>query len=472
MSEERKNPLLRPAAELRRALPRRGPRAPRVLAALTAIFLAASAALLFPAREQKTTNTPAQKAESSFTQLIPAGAGTPVAARVEAQGEAYTLRAGEDGSFALSAAALSIDAAAARRVLSCGASLLARQRIDAQDTAAFGLDPARVSASFTYADGRTLTLHLGDAPATGEGRYAQVEGTDGVYVVNRAVYETLSAGAKALAALPDLTMFQAETLLRAAVTPRGGETVSVARVTEANPFNTVAEMTEPIRYPASSERAAELFLAVCGLEIERYTGRAEGKEALSAYGLDAPLFTLHLLGAGGETLDAQVGEADGALYARLDEGDVVYALSRDAARIPEIARVTYLAEQLPGLVSLADVKTLTLRRGGETHRLSVERTQTGEARYWVDDEAVELEDFRPYYQAAIGLLIDRRLGEGQQPGACRASFTYTFTDGTEWALRFLDCGDTYDAVERDGEAAFLIARQKVDAVFERFAGEE
>lgn len=85
MSEERKNPLLRPAAELRRALPRRGPRAPRVLAALTAIFLAASAALLFPAREQKTTNTPAQKAESSFTQLIPAGAGTPVAARVEAQ---------------------------------------------------------------------------------------------------------------------------------------------------------------------------------------------------------------------------------------------------------------------------------------------------------------------------------------------------------------------------------------------------
>ena len=85
---------------------------------------------------------------------------------------------------------------------------------------------------------------------------------------------------------------------------------------------------------------------------------------------------------------------------------------------------------------------------------------------------MELEDFRPYYQAAIGLLIDRRLGEGQQPGACRASFTYTFTDGTEWTLRFLDCGDTYDAVERDGEAAFLIARQKVDAVFERFAGEE
>lgn len=472
MKEEREAPLLRPAAELRRQLPRRGPRAPRIAAALVALFLAASAVLLLPAKEPLPVEEPAREAESGFTQLVPEGAGTPVAARVEARGETYTLRAGADGDYSLAEDALPVDAAAARRVLGCGASLLARQRIKTQDAAAFGLDPAGVTAAFTYADGRTLTLRLGDAPATGEGRYAQVEGRDGVYVVNRALYETLSAGSGALAALPDLSAFRAETLLEATVTPQGGETVSVARVTEANPFNAVAQLTEPIRYPASSERAAELFLAVCGLKVEGYAGRATGREALSAYGLDAPLFTLRLLGAGGETLDAQVGEADDALYLRLGEEDAVYALSQDAGRIPEIARVTYLAEQLPGLVSLAEVEALTLRRGGETHTLRVERPQTGAAVYRVDGAAVELEEFRPYYQAAIGLLIDRRRSEGQQLGACRASFTYTFTDGTEWTLRFLNCGEAYDAVERDGEAAFLIARRKVDAVFDRFTEEE
>lgn len=472
MSEERTVPLLRPASELRRKLPRKGPRAPRIAAALVALFLAASAVLLLPAKEEAPVAEPARETESGFTQLVPEGAGTPVAVRIEALGETYTLRAGEDEGYALAEDALTLDAAAARRLLGCGASLLARQRIQTQDAAAFGLDPARVTAAFTYADGRTLTLRLGDAPATGEGRYAQVEGMDGVFVVNRAVYETLSAGVGALAALPDLSAFQAETLLRATVTPRGGETVSVARVTEANPFNTVAQMTEPIRYPASSERAAELFLAVCGLKVEAYAGRISGQAELAAYGLDAPLFALQLLGAGGETLDAQVGEADGALYLRLGAGDAVYALSQDAARIPELARVTYLAEQLPGLVSLAEVKSLTLRRGEETHTLEVERPQAGEAVYRVDGAAVELEDFRPCYQAAIGLLIDRRLSGDQQPGACRASFTYTFTDGTVWTLRFLDCGDAYDAVERDGETAFLIARQKVDAVFAWFTKEE
>lgn len=468
MNEDFKAPLLRPAAELRRSGPRKSACAPRAFAALIALFLLASAALLWPQGEEAPAKTgrEAPGAQSAFTQLIPAGAGMPVSAAVDATGDSYVLCAQGDG-YALEGDDLPLDKAAAQAVLACGASLLARQRIDSEDDAAFGLDPARVTALFTYADGQTRTLRLGDAPATGAGRYARIDGMPGIYVVNRAVYDTLSAGVGTLAAMPDFSAYQAQTLMRATVTPRDAETVSVRRVTEPNPFNTVAELTEPIRYPASAERAAELFSAVCALEAQAYAGRADSPAALAAYGLDAPLAAISLLGPAGETLEAQMGEANGALYLRLDGGDAVYTLAPGAADFLENARASYLAEQLAGLVSLSEVRTLTLSRGAETHTLAVERPSDGEAVYSVDAAAVDLDAFRPYYQAAIGLLIDRRRGE-EEPGACRAAFTYTFTDGGEWTIQFLAYDDLYDAVLRDGEAAFLIARQKVDGVFDLF----
>ena len=445
------NIRLTPPERLRRPARRRPVIVPAlILCAAFAALCLLRAGWFAPKQAAETVAAPAA---SSFIQLVPEGSGAPTRVAIEADGERYALRADGDG-YALEDSDEAVDDAMARRLLGAGASVLARAKLDG-DEADFGLTEASPRATYTYEDGAALTLRFGDAPATGEGRYAAVEGREGVYVVNAALYDAVTAGRRALCLLPSLDdVFTAQTLLEATVERPGKAALTLRRVTEENPFNTVVELTAPIHYPANSERAAEVFMALDALAPEALL--ADGGE------LDALDARVTLTGQT-ETLALSLGALNGEAAVQFGDGKIYRLAAGSTDFIPRVT-VAYLAEQLPGLVALNRVRSLELRRGEEVYRL--EMTADGAT---LNGAALDEDGLKRLYQAAIGLLIDQYAAEGLENPVPRASFTYAFDDGSTWTLGFAAFDDASDAVLRDGESCFLIARSKVDAVFETAA---
>ena len=399
------------------------------------------------------------RAASAFTQLIPDGAGVPTSVSIARGAQAFTL-SGRDGVYAVEGMQAQISAQAAQRVLESGASVLARQRV-AGERAQFGLDEGALRAVFGYADGTRVALTVGDELAAGEGRYAAVDGDAGVYVVNASLYDALNVDANDLLALPDFSQtYTAQTLMAVTLTPEAGEPITIRRVVRANPFNTVAEFVSPIRYPANSERTAELFLALGQLQPRGVRSRSGPEEM---YGLDKPLATIALTGPQ-DTLNLRIGRSDEGISMRIEGDPYIYALSEEDVAFLSSVSVAWLAEQLPGLVALNQVERLELIRGGETWTLGLERADDGN-RYALNGEPLAEQAALQLYQAAISLLIDR-YAPAETAGEPRAAFRYTLTDGTQWELAFYAEDGEYDRVLRDGDASFLMARGKVERVFE------
>ena len=120
------------------------------------------------------------------------------------------------------------------------------------------------------------------------------------------------------------------------------------------------------------------------------------------------------------------------------------------------------------MVAVSEVDSIALVRDGEQHEMVIDRTN-GETSYSLDGARQDEESFLAIYREIIGLLIDRYSPQALPTEPVEASFEYHLTDGTVWTLAFAEYDDEYYAVVREGEANFLIARSKVEAVFMHLA---
>ena len=450
MSEH--NRLLPPAKELRSPA-RKGP-APLVIAlALSLAFLAycaVASGLLAPK-----AGAPATKASANtYTQLIPDGLGVPVSIALTGGTEAFTLVLEED-AYRIAGEDAALDPAAARELLSSGASILSRRTLTGPH-AEYGIG-ASLQAEYTYADGKTLTLLLGQQVPTGEGWYAAVEGDDNVYIVNNALQRTLSVSKQALYALPDLAeLYAAQSLLSVTIKMSGEAPLTISRVTKANPFNTMVELTSPIHYPANSERAAEVYLA---LEEIRLTGIAAISGEDADWGLTTPVAVLTMQDKAQTRLT--IGDTGTHYTLRINDEETVYTVDPETLTFLNSLSVPWLAEQLPGLVMLNQVAEIKVSAGTESLHFTVDQSTHA---YTLDGQPLAEDAFLPVYQQMIGLLIERYVPRAGSDTSSRLTLEYTFRDGSTWALSLLEYDDSYDLIVRDECACFLISRAKTDAL--------
>lgn len=447
--------LLEPAAQLRKPSRRERASGLGLAPAICLIFLLACAALTGTPEVEDSASVSQPAKAAAYTQLIPDGKGVPVQLQLTTADESFTLVQTGEG-FALLDEPGDLDQHAARELMATGAAIISRQTLTG-DAGDFGLNTPTARAVYTYADGSAVALTLGNAVATGEGWYAAVDGSNDVHIVNNSLQRTLAMGKHALYALPDLSeRFAANTLLEATIACPGQDTVTIARVTQENPFNTMAELTAPIRYPANSERAAEIYLA---LEAIKPAGvlAAEGEDA--AWGLDAPIAVIRLKDKQLTTLT--IGMKDDTCTLRIDEDKAVYALDSSSLAFLQHVTVPYLAEQLPGLIALNKVTALEVTAGEERFAFTMDLAGTA---YTLQGKALDAETFIGLYQQLIGVLIERYVSDGDAAAQPRVTFCYTLEDGSEWTLAFAPYDEQFDLIIRDGCASFLISRSKVDAV--------
>lgn len=427
-----------------------------LLAALVLSLCFFAGCVIATGRQEAQTAAPTA-AGRTFTQLIPEGSGTPVSVALTQGGEGFTLLC-EDGAYRLEGEEAALDPNAAHSLLATGAAILARQRLEG-DPEDYGIGGQSLTACYHYEDQSALTLRLGDALPTGEGWYAAVEGDDAVYVVGNALGSALRAGKQALYALPDMTKyFTAQTLNVAAIRRRGEETITIARALEANPFNTMVELTAPIHYPANSERAAEVYLA---LEKIVPTGLCALDGADADWGLEDPLAEIVL--EDHVTTRLTIGQAGETYTLRINGEHAVYEIDAGALSFLDSLTVPYLAEQLPGLVMLSQLSEITVRTQTDALHFDVDQPSGS---YQLEGRALDADAFLPVYQQMIGMLIERYVPEPAQMGAPRLTIEYTFRGGGTWTLTLAEYDEAFDLIIRDSCACFLLSRSKTDALIE------
>ncbi len=451
MSE--KNRFLPPAQEIRK--PARKAPSPLVIAlVLSFAFLAyctAASGLLAPKADAPVAKTSA----NTYTQLIPDGAGTPVSVTLTGGGEDFTLALDGD-TYRIAGEDAAINPAAAKELLSSGASILSRRTLTG-DHGEYGIGENSMHAEYTYANGSSLTLQLGQQVPTGEGWYAAVKGDANVYIVNNALQRALSLDKQALYALPDLAgMYSAQTLASVTIELSGEAPLTIARVTKANPFNTMVELTSPIHYPANSERAAEVYLA---LDEIRLTGIAALSGTDADWGLADPIAVLTMQDKAETRLT--IGDTGTQYTLRLNDDATVYTVDPETLAFLNTLSVPWLAEQLPGLVMLNQVAEIKVTAGAESLLFTTDQAAHA---YTVDGQALSEEAFLPVYQQMIGLLIERYAPQTDGEYPPRLTLEYTFRDGSAWTLALCEYDADYDLIRRGDCACFLISRAKTDAL--------
>lgn len=447
------NRSLPPAQEVRKPL-RRGISPLMIALALSFAFLAycvLASGLLTPRED-----APVAKASANtYTQLIPDGSGTPVSVTLTGSGADFTLVL-EGDAYRIAGEDAAINPAAAKELLSSGASILSRRTLTGPH-ADYGINETALRAEYTYKNGSNCTLLLGQQVPTGEGWYAAVEGDAKVYIVNNALQRALTVGKQALYALPDLSgMYSAQTLSSVTIELAGESPLTIARVTKENPFNTMVELTSPIHYPANSERAAEVYLA---LDEIRLTGIAALSGRDEDWGLASPVAVLTLLDRAETRL--VIGDTGTDYTLRLNDEPAVYTVDPETLVFLNSLSVPWLAEQLPGLVMLNQVAEIRVTAGAESLLFTADQAAHT---YTLDGQSIAEEAFLPVYQQMIGLLIERYVPQTTADRPARLTLEYTFRDGSAWTLALCEYDAGYDLIVRGDCSCFLVSRARTDAL--------
>ncbi|NLB90649.1 MAG: DUF4340 domain-containing protein [Clostridiales bacterium] len=468
MREAPHKTLLTPPEQLRKKRKNTGKRIGFFL--LVLIILFEGIALWFLGRNpSKIENIPEKMEYKEKTQqVIPQKKGRPVSVAIHSQKETYVVlgEMDEKEGFYILHSDLPVEELMAIDLLKVGQDLRSNQSFIAEDLSSYGLAPEKIKAEFTYGDGSVVTLLLGDGVPTGEGVYGRISGQEEVFVFSKEIFEKINGGIERLVALPDLSAYTAPTILQTTIEILGEEPICVRRVIEENPFYTRVELVEPIQYPANADRAAELFQGVCSIVPEAFAGLADKEGALATYGLEPPLARIEIIGEDQQRCKMRVGMVEEKWYMTLEGEEAVYLLQSDHVDFLQNVKVSYVAEQLIGLVMLSHVKEVVVENKEFSWTLAIQRDEKGMETYTINEKQVEGEEFRKLYQRLISLLVDKQIENRIPSKAEHASFTYTFLDGEKWVLAFNEYDTLYYSVTRGGKTDFLMEKNKVHGVFE------
>ena len=374
----------------------------------------------------------------------------------------------------------------------------------------FGLEDPALTATAVYADGKEITLRIGDASGIDDEdfRYMTVDGDDRLYAVAGSLMEDLGIEPELLhpVAQPDIQTsridririldgnggIRAEWILEGSITDADAGANWFTRIPAKRAENSGSDpdaQTE-IRYPADQDQIVSMKKNAGNLRLGLYVAEA-GQADPAEYGLDAPTAVIEIHQAAGstgriteygaydvtarpeETLRFTIGAARNEMTDYVLYDGVIYTVNHfTAAALTETDPLSTLS-RYPVTVPLESLSGLT-----------VERTDTGREEYALtrvpkpaenkgepdgvvsvctkNGEEFPYETFAAAYERLRVVTVSGILPENREMRPAETRFIFHTLSGKTHVVELSPYDGMHDAVSVDGSAVFYLIRGGMD----------
>jgi hypothetical protein len=368
---------------------------------------------------------------------------------------------------------IELDQSAIQSVLWSLSSLYAERVIDEapEDLSVYGLDTPRSHTVITDSGGKVTGFFGGNRTPSGSGYYVMLEGDPKVYSVasyyGDRLYltmpdirnKTLTSGFE----IGELRRFLLETGdSRIEVVPASAQP---GMISELFPHVLISPYVIPRE--VDSERFSPLWDAFQNIQIREFVD--DDPPSLEPYGLDKPArVSIETESASFEILLGNT--AENRQYAKLPGERGVFAI--DDLNSTVLVTPFSLAGKFAFIINIDKVDSLTVRGNGRPLDAEIRRQGQGddkEETYFLNGRQAVEKDFKAFYQALIGLLVDAEHPDHPTRGGNEEiTIEYTLNNpaGTKAAVKLIPYNRDFYALDRDGVVEFLVSRPQAAAIYQ------
>lgn len=386
------------------------------------------------------------------------------------------------------------------------------------DLSEYGLSEPYTYIQAEQTDGKTLILSIGDEAPGGEGCYAQINGSDTVYLLDSTYGTGLTYGDSDMTDVEKLPSITADNIYHIEVLKKDGEDFELLydpenKIDDAGTgiFSWVILKPYEKPYAADGSKVSDLRPKYTGfkfLSCADYSGKDPGR-----YGLYDPAASILVEYYETRTeklekpeTDPETGkeitektyqdeksiklyignrDSDGNYYVKKEGSDAVYTMAAD--KIDTILNtdpfsVMYSFISIP---NIENVNKIDIEIEGSPYTMEIKRRTVKddkgedktEATYYYNGKVVDEKAFKGVYQVMIAAGYDAKIPEGVTPSDQKPFLTisYYLKDKSVEKTSYLPYDESFYFVDNGSTIRFFADRRKIDAVAEairEFKGRE
>jgi hypothetical protein len=349
-------------------------------------------------------------------------------------------------------------------------SLWAESVVDEEpgDLSQYGLDEPQGHAIVTDSEGKKAELLFGNLNPGRSAYYTMVSGDPKVYTVSSYYADSFLFDLAGIrdrniyagfdpATLSRFTLDNGKTFIDIVPKPEDAYLVtSFSQFMLLSPYKA--------RRGADSQKFSEILEPLQSLQIDQFVD--DNPPSFQPYGLDKP-GRLHIE-AGNGVLDLLFGrDGEGNLFAKFPDENGVFTVPN----LDKLVNTTAfnLADRFALIFNIDMVNFFTVSGEGRTLRADIKGTKD-EAEFTLNGKRTLDKEFRTYYQAVIGLLVDAEypgpLAEPAAGSPVTIEFNLKEPRDTTVSITLKPYNRDYYSLTQDGNTEFVISRSQVRNIFE------
>lgn len=345
-------------------------------------------------------------------------------------------------------------------------SALAELETEAEE---YGLTAPSATAEIRLKDGSATDISIGNKVIGGTGYFAKINNK--IYNVTEYLGEAVMKNANSFRD-KSVASFDMANMKKFNIS-KNGENIKIRPINsdEESKFSKMTSfvMTEPKYVSVSADYLNKISEQITGITVSDFV--SDNAADFGKYGLSSPQLTFEF--ADNETdITVHFGAKtdDGKIYANVDGRNTVF--TQDAALYDTLSQITAeaLADKLCNLVSIDDIKSVTVEGEGKKYTLSV-KGKDDKMKYYLDGKTANEEAFKKAYQAIIG-ITSNGFAENDVTGDAEYTVTYKYKDGTVQTAKYISCDERNYVLDLGGNQEYTVLKKKLaemlDAV-ENFA---
>ncbi|AEF83197.1 DUF4340 domain-containing protein [Leadbettera azotonutricia] len=336
------------------------------------------------------------------------------------------------------------------------------------DLSQYGLAEPQGHAIVADSEGKRAELFFGNLNPGRSAYYTMVSGDPKVYTVSSYSADSLLFSLDSIRDRSIYTGFDPATVIR--FTLDNGRTLidivprpeDVYLVSNFSQFMLISPYKA--RRGVDSQKFSEILEPLQALQINQFV--EDNPASLAPYGLDKP-GKLHIE-AGNGVFDLLFGRSgEGELFAKLPDKNGVFTVANLDAVVGTTA--FNLADKFSLIFNIDIVDYFTVSGEGRTLRADIKGTKD-EAEFSLNGKKTLDKEFRTYYQAVIGLLVDAEypgpLGEPAAGSPVTIEFNLKEPQNARVSVTLRPYNRDYYALTQDGNTEFVVSRSQVRNIFE------